>query len=251
MFVRAGSVLFLPTVFLGAALPLATAICARGTTRFGDMVGRVYAVNTLGAILGSLVAGFVLIPTVGMQASLIVLVSVNLAAAVALAFAEPAGILRRAAAAGAICLLLLAALIAMPRDLFRRTFLSPGDRLIFYQEGATDTVAVVDSMLGRNIVYEDRRGTAGTWTFRWNFFFGHLPLLLHPGVPKNVLNICFGVGNSLSAAASHDSVERITSVELSPHVIDAADYFWTNSGVAQRPARAHRHRRRAELRADG
>jgi len=235
MFVRAGSILFLPTVFLGAALPLATAICARGVTRFGDMVGRVYAVNTLGAILGSLVTGFVLIPAVGMQGSLIVLVGVNLACAVALVLAEPAGILRRVTAAVIVCVLLLAALIAMPRDLFRRTFLSPGDRLLFYREGATDTVAVVDNILGRNIVYEDRRGTAGTWTFRWNFFFGHLPLLLHPGVPKSVLNICFGVGNSLSAAAAHGSVERITSVELSPHVVDAADFFWTNSGVRSDP----------------
>ena len=223
MFVRAGSILFLPTVFLGAALPLATAICARGLATLGDMVGRVYAVNTLGAILGSLVTGFVLIPTVGMQAT------------PDRAGGRQSGLCRRPRArrarrnpaardgrGGRICALLPAALIAMPRDLFRRTFLSAGDRLLFYREGATDTVGVVDGILGRNIVYEDRRGTAGTWTFRWNFFFGHLPLLLHPGVPKSVLNICFGVGNSLSAAAAHGSVERITSVELSPHVIDAA-----------------------------
>jgi spermidine synthase len=235
MFVRAGSILFLPTVFLGAALPLATAICARGLSTLGDMVGRVYAVNTLGAILGSLVTGFVLIPGIGMQSSLIVLVGVNLACAAALVLAEPGGLLRRVTAALAVGALLPAALIAMPPDLFRRTFLSGGDRLLFYREGATDTVAVVDGLTGRNIVYEDRRGTAGTWTFRWNFFFGHLPLLLHPGVPKSVLNICFGVGNSLSAAATHGSVERITSVELSPHVIDAADYFWTNNGVRSDP----------------
>jgi spermidine synthase len=235
MFVRAACILLLPTLFLGAALPLATEVCARGLATVGGMVGRVYAVNTLGAILGSLLTGFVLIPAAGMQGTLIVLVGVNLACAAALLLAEPAPVRRRALAGGIALGLLPAALFAIPRDLFRRTFVSAGESLVFYREGATDTVGVVDSSMGRTIVYEDRRGTAGTWTYRWNFFFGHLPLLLHPGEPKRVLNICFGVGNSLSAAASHASVDQITSVELSPHVIDAAGYFWTNDRVVEDP----------------
>jgi spermidine synthase len=235
MFVRAASILLLPTIFLGAALPLATELCTRGLSTLGDVVGRVYAVNTFGAILGSLAAGFVLIPAVGMQGCLTALVAVNLACAAALAIAEAEGASRRALAAVVGFGLLPIPLLAIPSDLFRRTFAPPNENLVFYREGATDTVGVVDGPLGRNILYEDRRGTAGTWTYRWNFFFGHLPLLLHPGVPKSVLNICFGVGNSLSAAASHGSVERITSVELSPHVIDAAGYFWTNNGVASDP----------------
>jgi spermidine synthase len=146
-----------------------------------------------------------------------------------------AGSARRRAVAGLACALAFAAPIAIPSDLFRRSFVSGDDRLVYYREGATDTVGVVDGRLGRTIVYEDRRGTAGTWTFRWNYFFGHLPLLLHPGEPKRVLNICFGVGNSLAAVASHASVERIDSVELSPHVVEAARYFWTNDGVLADP----------------
>jgi hypothetical protein len=53
MFMRAGVILLPPVVFLGALFPLATAICARRDEPLGTTVGRVYAVNTLGAILGS------------------------------------------------------------------------------------------------------------------------------------------------------------------------------------------------------
>ena len=72
------------------------------------------------------------------------------------------------------------------------------------EEGATDTVGVGEGQDQRMIVYEDHRGTAATHTYPFNFFFGHLPVLLHPGTPRRVLHICFGVGNSLSAVAAHE-----------------------------------------------
>jgi hypothetical protein len=50
-----------------------------------------------------------------------------------------------------------------------------------------------------------------------------------------VLHICFGVGNSLSAVVAHESLERVDNVELSPHVLEAAPYFWTNDRVLQHP----------------
>jgi spermidine synthase len=107
--------------------------------------------------------------------------------------------------------------------------------VVFYREGVTDTVGVGQTDGQRIILYDDRRGTSGTLTYRGNFFMGHLPLLLHPGTPRRVLHICFGVGNSLSAVGAHDEVERIDNVELSPHAIEAAPYFWTNNGINHDP----------------
>ena len=46
--------------------------------------------------------------------------------------------------------------------------------------------------------YADGRGTAGTATVVGDRLYGHLPMLLHPN-PRNILQITFGVGNSLSA----------------------------------------------------
>ena len=54
-----------PTVMMGIAVPLAIQICRRGRSREGTSVGSVYAVNTIGAILGAFMAGFILLPGVG------------------------------------------------------------------------------------------------------------------------------------------------------------------------------------------
>ncbi len=239
MFLGSAFVLLPPTIFLGASLPLATEICARGLRNLGAMVGRVYAVNTLGAILGSLGAGFVLIPSIGMQGTLTLLIVLNVASAGALVLAALGGA-RRLVAIGAVGAIFASIPLLVPPDLFIATFAPPGQKLVYYREGATDTVGVVE-VLGtqRAILYEDRRGTAGTNSYANNFFFGHLPMLIYPGVAKKILHICFGVGNSLSAVGAHEGVERIDSVELSPHVVEAAEFFWTNNDVIHHPKVRH------------
>jgi spermidine synthase len=235
MFLRAMLILLPPAICLGATVPLAIALCARELTTLGHTVGRVYAVNTFGAILGSLAAAFVLIPALGMQGTLAFLVTLNLVAAGMVAVAaQPStgGRLKRGVGLAVVAVLAVA---AIPEDIFKRTFPLPGHKLVYYEEGATDTVGVIEAWGHRSIQYDDRRGTAGTLSFPYNFFFGHLPMLLHPGEPRRVLHICFGAGNSLSAVAAHDSVERVDNVELSPHVLQAARYFWTNNNVIEHP----------------
>jgi len=236
MFVRAGLILLVPAIFLGATLPLATAICARGLATLGHAVGRVYAVNTLGAIVGSLGAGFVLIPMVGMHGTLRLLIATNLIAAIALVAATTSSNRGRMLAIASGVVAAIALTVAIPSDLFERTLAYPGQSFAYYHEGATDTVAVVDTGIGqRYIMYDDRRGTAGTNSYAVNFFLGHFPMLLHPGTPSEVLHVCFGVGNSLSAVAAWDDLDRVDNVELSPHVVDAAPYFWTNNDVINHP----------------
>ena len=236
MFVRAALILLVPAIFLGATLPLATSICARGLATLGNTVGRVYAVNTFGAIVGSLGAGFVLIPMLGMHGTLRLLIATNLVAAVVLVAATTSSSRTRTLAAAVGAAAMLAMVTGVPSDLFSRTLAYPGETFAYYDEGATDTVAVVETTLAqRYIMYDDRRGTAGTNSYAVNFFLGHLPMLLHPGSPREVLHVCFGVGNSLSAVASYDDLERVDNVELSPHIVDAAPYFWTNNDVINHP----------------
>jgi spermidine synthase len=52
----------------------------------------------------------------------------------------------------------------------------------------------------------------------------HFPLLAHPN-PKDALLICYGVGNTASAIASHETIERIDVVELNRNVIATAPEF--------------------------
>ncbi len=236
MFVLSALILLLPAIALGATLPLATEIYSRTLIGLGRSVGRVYAVNTLGSILGSLAAGFVLIPTIGMQPTLTLLIAINFVLGFVLILAQTATVLGRVFCGGAMATGLITVVALLPRDLFRRSFAPPNHELIFYEEGTTDTVGVTVEPNGqRALVYEDRRGTAGTASYWINYTLGHIPMLLHPGEPRKVLHICFGVGNSLSAVTAHESVERVDNVELSPHVLKTADFFWTNNGVLSDP----------------
>jgi spermidine synthase len=135
MFVCSVLILFVPALALGAAVPLATEICARRLARVGRTVGRVYAINTLGAILGSLAVPFLLIPWLGMQGTVVLLIAVNLGLAGALLMTSLDAPAPRLAAALGTVAVLVAVSWAMPADLFRRTFAEqPGRALIFYRE---------------------------------------------------------------------------------------------------------------------
>jgi spermidine synthase len=74
--------LICPAVLLGLSFPLILNLYSREMRRAGTSVGSVYAANTLGAILGSLLTGFVLLPRLGSLASLRCAAAVNLILAV-------------------------------------------------------------------------------------------------------------------------------------------------------------------------
>src|SRR5262249_61262392 len=68
--VVSATVLLPCTLLIGASFPCAVAVWARAAGRAGEQAGVAYAVNTAGAIVGATLAGFFLVPTVGVQASL-------------------------------------------------------------------------------------------------------------------------------------------------------------------------------------
>ncbi|MDY0003780.1 MAG: fused MFS/spermidine synthase [Polyangia bacterium] len=68
-FLAAAVLLFIPTVCMGATLPVLTVPLVR-MERMGEGVSLLYFVNTLGAVLGSVLAGFVLVRFLGLQTSL-------------------------------------------------------------------------------------------------------------------------------------------------------------------------------------
>ncbi|MFC2056585.1 spermidine synthase [Chloroflexota bacterium] len=77
-FATSFAILLVPTIFLGAMFPLAGAIFEK-TDR--DIIGLVYSSDLCGAIIGSLVAGFILIPQYGAKIAVIVGVGINILSA--------------------------------------------------------------------------------------------------------------------------------------------------------------------------
>src|SRR5262249_35237351 len=75
------AVMLPPTLLLGGIFPLVIKYCAVHLSRVGRSVGVVYASNTLGTIFGSFISGFFLIPTLGIQNSLLLAIVADLALA--------------------------------------------------------------------------------------------------------------------------------------------------------------------------
>jgi spermidine synthase len=79
-FAGAAIVLFLPTFLMGGTLPVLVRGLARDSAELGTRLARLYWVNTAGAVVGTLAAGFLLLPTLGLRQTLGVAVALNLLA---------------------------------------------------------------------------------------------------------------------------------------------------------------------------
>jgi spermidine synthase len=234
MTIRAAIVL-LPAAFLfGVTFPLVVRVMLVDLGRTGRHLAGAYTANTVGAVLGAVVGGFVLIPQLGLRGTLLALSGLNVAAGAACWWMDTTGF-RRWRLVGVAAIVLVLPSVLVPRTIFFDALQGSTATLIHYREGVTDTTGVWEYPNGMRIVtYGDMRGTAGTHTDLLNRAQGHLAHLLHPA-PRRSLQICFGVGNTLAAAALHPEVERLDCVELSPHVRETAKFFWTNHGVLDDP----------------
>ena len=65
-FVVAFIVLAIPTACMGATLPLLTRYAVTNDQQIGSRVGALYAINTIGAVFGTIIAAFVLLPAFGL-----------------------------------------------------------------------------------------------------------------------------------------------------------------------------------------
>jgi len=77
----AGSMVVLvpPTTAMGATVPVMSRLLVHERGDIGRLLSRLYGINTLGAVTGSALAGFLLLPWLGLQASLLLAAVVNLA----------------------------------------------------------------------------------------------------------------------------------------------------------------------------
>jgi spermidine synthase len=232
------------TLLIGATFPCAVAVAGRGADRIGGDVGRIYAVNTAGAIAGTMLAGFILVPAMGVNAALRLGMGVNLVLAVVLFIASvPAarpsawlGVAGSVAVAGA--LLFIApwdqrVLIAGPAVYASQYIAAAADGglsralrqqgLVFYRDGLSGTVAV--QRIGENIFLRvnGKVDASSTGDVPTQLMAGHLPMLAHPN-PKRVLVIGLGSGVTVAAVARYP-VERIDVVEIEPAIVEASAFF--------------------------
>jgi len=102
---------FAPAVLIGAVFPLVTAAYSTSVAALGRSVGRVYAVNTLGSIIGSIAPVVFIVGWLGIQGGVVAIALVNfvLGALIVLIVALRRTPRRALASAGALAVMFLAA----------------------------------------------------------------------------------------------------------------------------------------------
>jgi spermidine synthase len=230
------------TILLGLAFPIGLTLWAGDTTsdETSRKAGTFYSLNVVGAILGSIVAGFILLPQLGTRGSLVAVASLATISSILLALSERTSNPPRAIAIGTVAplLFLIGASAAVdPLDVAFERF-HRNETLVWREEGAQTTVAV-----------HDRRGNPPTMRVMYldgnhqandspggafvHHRIGALPAMLHPN-PSSALVVGLGGGATPGAVARHDL--QVDVVELSKAVVDGSDYFkHINFNLLERP----------------
>ena len=239
----------LPSILMGATFPLGNAAIQHVERLVGRRAGALYLANTIGAVCGSLVTGYVLLPRVGMQGSASVLA---LAAGLSLAplylMASTSPSLRRGAMVTSIVSVAVVAVamdawLRLPeRFVLRRALpaLAASEKLLAVREGVTDVVAVTE-MPGRGrglLTNGHAMSSTAPLDQRYMRALVHIPLLSMTD-PTRVLVIGFGVGNSTQAATLHPSVERVDVADLSRQILESARYFRDANADVLKDPRVH------------
>jgi spermidine synthase len=229
--------LLLPTLFSGATFPIVSRIYVRHAGSLSRALGLLYAANTLGCIMGAFAAGFLLIPWLGLRATILLCAGLYVGAAAAVLLTE--GGSRRLVGAAAMAGF-VAALAFTPH--WRPELMSAGffrkradpsatkravlkqRKIRFYREGSLASVAVTEKAGVRSLVVNGKTD-ASEWPGDMDTqrLLAHLPLLLADR-QESVLVVGLGSGTSAGTAALYP-VRRIECVEIEPAVAQAARYF--------------------------
>ncbi|MFC1816388.1 fused MFS/spermidine synthase [Thermodesulfobacteriota bacterium] len=257
-----------PTVLAGATFPLVNRIYARSLPVIGKSIGTAYALNTIGAILGSIVAGFILIPFMGKENGLRLVIALQFT----LSFSALAALgLRIKVRARQWCMLafvsILGLILLLNFPSWNRQLLSSGWYRDFeeqedYLNAATwlDTLYRIPKIqrqfenLSEVVFYAD--GTGGFTTVQqWTDIIGkvqyalinsgkpdasshgdrstqtllaHVPLLFHPQ-PEKVMVL--GLASGMTAGeVLHYPVKQLDVLEINDQVVKASNFFrpWNN-----------------------
>lgn len=240
-------VMFIPTLLMGAAFPIVVrALESEKQAPYQPPeggVGSLYAVNTLGGVAGALLAGFVVIPQIGLLKGVYFAgVSYIFIGIIILAFSEVKNTWIFT------CGVLLAMfVVASPHlILVDETFLTAGlyvnpevnlgksqaelrrlnaqDKILYAAEGVSAHVAVRKERDGHlNLRINGKADASTSYDMENQVLLGQLPLLLHPN-PQEVLVIGLGSGITLGSVLTHP-VKQVDVVEIEQKVVEAARYF--------------------------
>lgn len=234
-------------------MPLVLVWATADNLRAVALVGRSYAINTIGAIGGAFMAGFVLIPRTGTKFTLLLSAALCLVVAgsayqAPLLSADPG--LRRGLAAGITAVTIVILFVVAPpmnlADLSIGAYDSlirvlaqsregttengskpdgpDAHKLLFYKEGPTSTVSVRRDLDTISMAINGRTNASDSiYDMPTQVMLAQVPILIAPRVNTGLV---IGFATGVSAGAILQSpIESVTCVELEPATVDGSRYF--------------------------
>jgi spermidine synthase len=236
-FLQAALAMLVPALLMGATFPIVTRFSVRTRERASFSIGKIYFFNTVGAVVGSLVAGFLLVPFLGTARSFALAASLNVALGLWLFSCRGARKVWIGAAA-TVLVVSAAGIARVDPAVFRGTYnIGHEDSdLAYFREGVNGTVTVHRYPL-YDLIAVDGVDVAGT-----NLLLritqklqAHLPVLL-AGHPQKVAHIGFGSGETLRVLTLHD-IPQIHGIEICREIVAAAKQWFgmINRNAFERP----------------
>lgn len=233
--------LAIPTTLMGLTFPLLLQILARRAD-VGRIVGRVTAVNTLGSVTGALFAGYLLLPALGSQRSIVAVAAMFAVVAIVVAAYEVGrGAWARFARYVAVAIALGSVVFGVRAPAWNLSALTGGYHVYFdWGRGEEEIVFVAeDTQGGVTTVTEkdDVRTLLTNGKFQGNDggevhaqrFFAHYPTMFVPRFER-ALVIGLGTGSTLGTLAAYP-FENIDVAEISPSIVRAATTYFGPIGA--------------------
>ncbi len=246
------SFIFLPTFLMGAQFPVVIKTVSGGLTKVGKTVASAYSSNTIGAIIGSFIGGFFLVPFLGLEKSIFIAALLNVVLGILLiVFLSKASFNFKSYVLPAVLLVCYFAGSVFPK--WDKAIISSGsympyrikdldqaveksNKILFYREGMHATVTTELSVSGNIFLRVNGKTDASlALDMRTQLLSGYLPLLLHPNSESALV---IGMGSGITAGAvERFPLKKIDLVEISKTVVEGASFFGPFSHFAMEDPR--------------
>ena len=237
------SVLMVPAFLMGMTFPVLSVLIVR-LERLGRDIGLLFSINTLGGVVGSFLAGFILFPSLGLERTILVGAGFNILAGLTIFFVCPAAYKKVHVATASVCIIVLLVISALAvhldpygigiyykvrdhqsLDEYREWLAADrtNNKILFEDFGLYGHVMVREARGSRHLKINGKTdaGTGGDMITQ--LLLGYIPLALHSS-PDKVAVIGLGSGVTVSAVKTFD-VQEIGVFEINPAVVTASEYF--------------------------
>ncbi len=233
----AAPIMFPTAVASGAMLPTLVTAAREQLEGHARAVGWITLANTLGAAVGSVLGGFLLLPLLGVERSLLLLASCYGILAILLSTSSRLRVLSLGlgltATGAAFVLFPVGAMHSSIVPHRVGAFLDSSSELVEVQEGLLETIAFVrthqfgETRHWRLLTNGYTMSGTMTGSRRYMKAFVYLPVAIHPA-PRDALLISYGLGQTAQALADTSELERIDVVDISPDIVRTSERVFEN-----------------------